>query len=111
LFRHAIVNQSLESFVSRHYALQIYRNTVDVYDKCRALINVLQRSKIRLDLQPITARVSRRKPAQEWSMFYFAQEAGTGEKLVPEIMTYWPVSGTSQPAPDTGTRNWLVCRR
>jgi hypothetical protein len=44
-------------------------------------------------------------------MFYFAPEAGTGEKMVPEIMTHWSVSGTSQPAPETGTRNWLVCHR
>jgi hypothetical protein len=44
-------------------------------------------------------------------MFYFAPEAGTTEKLVPEIMTHWPVSGTSQPAPETGTRNWLVGHR
>jgi hypothetical protein len=26
-------------------------------------------------------------------MFYFATEAGTDEKLIPEIMTHWPVSG------------------
>jgi hypothetical protein len=34
-------------------------------------------------------------------MFYFVPEAGTGEKLV----GFW----CSQPAPETGTRNWLVC--
>jgi hypothetical protein len=48
-------------------------------------------------------------------MFYFAPEAGTGEKLdqksrhIGDIA--WPVSGTRQPAPETGTRNWLVCHQ
>ena len=51
-------------------------------------------------------------------MFYLLPAAGTSETLtgtgknrLPEDSTHWPVSGSREPVPVTGTWNWLVCPR